>query len=104
MKKHPTQKCLLILLFSICLSLPAAPVLRIGIFSDTHVTEDKNSCILLEKALTLFTNKRAEMVINAGDIAQVTMKKPTATTGKQSIKSTGAKKLRKFLFMPTMTG
>ena len=71
MKKHPTQICLLILLFSICLSLPAAPVLRIGIFSDTHVTEDPGSCILLEKALTLFKNKRAEMVINAGDIAQV---------------------------------
>ena len=71
MKKHQNSICLLILLLSLCFSLPAAPLLRIGIVTDTHVTEDPNSCVLLEKSLSLFKNKKADMVINAGDIAQV---------------------------------
>ena len=61
----------MILLLCLCFSLPAAPLLRIGIVTDTHVTEDPNSCVLLEKSLSLFKNKKADMVINAGDIAQV---------------------------------
>ncbi|MBR2910133.1 MAG: metallophosphoesterase, partial [Lentisphaeria bacterium] len=71
MKKHPVRRPLLFLIFIFFFSLNAAPVLRIGIFSDTHVTEDKNSCILLEKSLNLFKDKKADMVINAGDIADV---------------------------------
>ena len=45
------------------------PLLRAGIFSDTHVTAQKSSCLRLKKALELFQKHKVDLVINAGDIA-----------------------------------
>ncbi len=46
-----------------------APVLRIGVMTDTHVGKTVESCGLVRKALELFKEKGAELVVNNGDIA-----------------------------------
>ena len=45
------------------------PVMRVGIVTDTHVTRQKKSCRRLKGALEVFKRHNAELVINAGDIA-----------------------------------
>ena len=45
------------------------PVFRAGIFTDTHVTEKKESFEALKKALVFFKNQKVDLVINLGDIA-----------------------------------
>lgn len=47
------------------------PVMRIGLVSDTHVTNDIKSCRWLKKALLLFRKEKVDMVANLGDIADL---------------------------------
>ena len=46
-----------------------APVMRLGVMSDTHVGKTVESCGRLRMALELFKAKGAELIINNGDIA-----------------------------------
>ena len=56
----------------ICFSTFAdTPILKAGIMSDTHVTADMSSCSILKDALTLFKQHNVDLVINAGDIADI---------------------------------
>ena len=52
-------------------TLFSVPLLRVGILTDTHVTAEKDSCVLLEKALNLFKKQNVDMIVHAGDIADV---------------------------------
>lgn len=45
------------------------PLFRVGLMTDTHVGETIESCARLRSAFELFKSKKAEMVINCGDIA-----------------------------------
>lgn len=47
----------------------SAPVLRLGVMTDTHVGETVESCSRVRMALELFKTKGADLVINNGDIA-----------------------------------
>ena len=49
----------------------AQPLLRVGVMSDTHVTNDIQSCEILRDTLELFKKHKVELIINAGDIADV---------------------------------
>ena len=46
-----------------------APVMRLGVMTDTHVGKTVASCARVRKALELFKEKGAELIINNGDIA-----------------------------------
>ena len=59
------------LLFTAVISFAAEPVLRIGIMTDTHITGIKTSCNILKDALTLFMQKKVDMVVNLGDVSEV---------------------------------
>ena len=62
-------------LFTVCLlsifSIFAKPIFKAGIMSDTHVTKDINSCSILKDTFELFKQHNVELIINAGDIADV---------------------------------
>ena len=46
-----------------------APVMRLGVMTDTHVGKTVASCARVRMALELFRQKGAELIINNGDIA-----------------------------------
>ena len=47
----------------------AAPAIRLGVMTDTHVGKTVESCARVRQALELFREQGAELVINNGDIA-----------------------------------
>lgn len=49
----------------------AEPILKVGIISDTHVKKNISSCDILVEALQLFKIHSVDMIVNAGDIADV---------------------------------
>lgn len=56
--------------FSKMLAVPSsAPVMRIGVMTDTHVGKTVQSCEHVRKALSLFKAKGADVIVNNGDIA-----------------------------------
>lgn len=56
--------------FARMLAVPAsAPVMRLGVMTDTHVGKTVESCGRVRMALELFKEKGAELIINNGDIA-----------------------------------
>ena len=65
------KKFLFTLLSFSTLTLFAKPVFRAGIMSDTHVTSDPGSCSILKDSLELFKAHKVDLVINAGDIADI---------------------------------
>ena len=62
---------LLLSAFFVCGTLHSAPILRAGIMTDTHVTREKSSCRKLKYALEFFKKNKVDLVINAGDIADI---------------------------------
>ena len=46
-----------------------APVMRLGVMTDTHVGKTVASCARVRMALELFKAKGAELISNNGDIA-----------------------------------
>lgn len=46
------------------------PLLRVGLISDTHITQKKESCRLVQAAMELFREHQADLIINLGDIAE----------------------------------
>ena len=61
----------LLLLTVIYSGFASEPLLRIGVMSDTHVTHSPSSCTILEDTMRLFKEQKADVIINAGDIADV---------------------------------
>ena len=56
--------------FTKAMAMPkGAPVMRLGVMTDTHVGKTVASCGRLRMALELFKAKGAELIINNGDIA-----------------------------------
>ena len=52
------------------LAVPScAPVMRIGVMTDTHVGKTVQSCGHIRQALSLFKAKGADVIVNNGDIA-----------------------------------
>ncbi|NLZ64179.1 MAG: hypothetical protein GX902_10265 [Lentisphaerae bacterium] len=49
--------------------LAEEPILRVGIMTDTHIKTTRESCVLVQTALELFKEQKADLVINVGDIA-----------------------------------
>ena len=47
------------------------PVMRVGLLTDTHIRAKKESCKLIESAYSFFRKQNVDLVINAGDIADV---------------------------------
>lgn len=47
------------------------PVMRVGLLTDTHIRAKKESCKLIESAYSFFRKQNVDLVINAGDIANV---------------------------------
>ncbi|MBR2632264.1 MAG: hypothetical protein IKD29_02350, partial [Lentisphaeria bacterium] len=47
------------------------PVMRVGLLTDTHIRAKKASCKLIESAYSFFRKQNVDLVINAGDIANV---------------------------------
>ena len=66
-----TKKLLSVLIGLSTVLLAAEPVFRVGVMSDTHVTRDLASCSILKDAFELFKQHKVEVIINAGDIADV---------------------------------
>ncbi|NLZ62184.1 MAG: metallophosphoesterase, partial [Lentisphaerae bacterium] len=52
-----------------CMLLAEEPILRVGIMTDTHIKTTRESCSLVQAALELFKEQKADLVINVGDIA-----------------------------------
>ena len=67
------KAALLIILLCCVFSVIAAeqPVMRIGVVTDTHVTEKTGTLIPLRAAYKLFRDNKVDLIINAGDIADV---------------------------------
>jgi len=67
------KTALTIICFTIAAFTAAAaekPVLRVGLFSDTHVTNDIKSCEWVKKVWTFFRDQEpVDLVVNLGDIA-----------------------------------
>ena len=70
MKKH-----ILIFIFSLlCISFSSAaeaPILKVGLFSDTHVRKNIASCNSVKAAWQVFKKENCDLVVNLGDIAHV---------------------------------
>lgn len=49
----------------------AEPILKVGIISDTHIKKRESSCNILTEAMKLFKQHNVQVIINAGDIADV---------------------------------
>ena len=62
---------LLLLVFSVALLLASEPIMRVGIFTDTHVTKKVASCKLLKNSLQFFKKNNVDMIVNVGDISNV---------------------------------
>lgn len=66
------MKRILFAVMSLAFSISAAePVLKVGIISDTHVKKRESSCNILADALKLFKFHNVDVIVNAGDIADV---------------------------------
>lgn len=53
-----------------CLAAAAeGPILRVGIMTDTHIKETRESCAHVRKAFELFRAQKADLIVNCGDIA-----------------------------------
>ena len=48
------------------------PILRVGIMTDTHIKETRESCAHVRKAFELFRAQKADLIVNCGDIADRT--------------------------------
>ena len=69
-RKHFIQGSAALLAGAAFAELPTGkPKLRIGVMTDTHVGKTVESCIRVRRALELFRDQGAELVINNGDIA-----------------------------------
>ena len=54
------------------LAVPScAPVMRIGVMTDTHVGKTVQSCGHIRQALSLFKAKGADVIVNNGDTNQI---------------------------------
>ena len=68
------MKFFLLAFLLLCVSvqtLAKEPILRAGVMTDTHVTSEKDSCKKLKYALEFFKKSNVDLVINAGDIADI---------------------------------
>ena len=57
--------------FSTVVLCASEPIMRVGLLTDTHVKKNVESCKLIESAYAFFRKQNVDMVINAGDIADV---------------------------------
>lgn len=62
---------LLLFVFSAALLWASEPIMRVGIFTDTHVTKKVTSCKLLKNSLQFFKKNNVDMIVNVGDVSNV---------------------------------
>ena len=71
-KREVFMKRILFAVMSLAFTISAAePVLKVGIISDTHVKKNESSCNILAEAFKLFKSHNVDVIVNAGDIADV---------------------------------